>query len=49
VAELQKNVLAAVDTALKGAPAGSENAVALVKSDVTAAANAFDGEQKEAA
>jgi phasin family protein len=48
VAELQKNVLAAVDTALKSAPAGSENAVALVKSSVAAASNAFDSVQKAA-
>jgi phasin family protein len=48
VAELQKNFLAAVDTALQSAPAGSENAVALVKSSVAAASNAFDGVQKAA-
>ncbi|WP_028998484.1 TIGR01841 family phasin [Azohydromonas australica] len=48
VAELQRNVLAAVDTALKSAPAGSENAVALVKSSVAAASNAFDSVQKAA-
>jgi phasin family protein len=48
LAELQKTVLAAVDTALKSAPAGSENAVALVKSSVAAASNAFEGVQKAA-
>jgi phasin family protein len=48
VAELQKSFLAAVDTALKNAPAGSENAVALVKSSVTAATSAFEGVQKAA-
>jgi phasin family protein len=48
VAELQKNVLAAVDTALQSAPAGSENAMALVKSSVAAASNAFDSVQKAA-
>jgi phasin family protein len=47
-AELQKTALAAVDTALKSAPAGSENAVALVKSTVAAASNAFEGVQKAA-
>jgi phasin family protein len=48
VSELQKNILAAVDAALKSAPAGSENAVALVKSSVAAASNAFDSVQKAA-
>jgi phasin family protein len=48
VAELQKNILAAMDIALKSAPAGSENAVALVKSSVAAASNAFDSVQKAA-
>jgi len=32
MADAQKKVLAVVDTAVKNAPAGSENAVALVKS-----------------
>ena len=48
VAELQKNFLAAVDTALENAPAGSENTVALVKSSVAAAGNAFDSVHKAA-
>jgi phasin family protein len=48
LAELQKNFLACVDTALKSAPAGSESAVALVKSGVAAASNAFDSVQKAA-
>jgi len=38
--------MAAVDSAVKNAPAGSENAVALVKSAVAAANNAFEGVQK---
>ena len=42
----QKKVLALVDTAMKNAPAGSENAVALVKSAVAAANNAYDSVQK---
>jgi uncharacterized protein YegP (UPF0339 family) len=35
-----------VDTAVKNAPAGTENAVALVKSAVAAANNAFESVQK---
>lgn len=46
--EVQAKFLAAVDTAFKNAPAGSENAIALVKSGVTAANNAFEGVQKAA-
>jgi phasin family protein len=46
VADGQKKVLALVDTAVKNAPAGTENAVALVKSAVTAANNAFESVQK---
>ena len=46
MAEGQKKVLALVDTAMKNAPAGSENAVALVKSAVAAANNAYDSVQK---
>ena len=45
-AEAQTKFLSAVDTAVKNAPAGSENAVALVKSAVAAANNAFEGVQK---
>ena len=41
-----KLMLGLVDTAVKNAPAGSENAVALVKSAVAAANNAFEGVQK---
>jgi phasin family protein len=45
-AEAQAKFMSAVDTAVKNAPAGSENAVALVKSAVAAANNAFEGVQK---
>jgi phasin family protein len=45
-AETQAKFLSVVDTAVKNAPAGSENAVALVKSAVAAANNAFEGVQK---
>ena len=48
VAELQKSFLAAVDTALQSAPAGSESAVALVKSSAAAASNAFDSVHRAA-
>ena len=37
-----------VDTNLKNAPAGTENAVALVKSAVAAANNAYESVQKAA-
>ncbi len=45
-ADAQKKFMSMVDTAVKNAPAGSENVVALVKSAVAAANNAFDGVQK---
>ena len=45
-AETQAKFMSAVDSAMKNAPAGSENAVALVKSAVAAANNAFEGVQK---
>ena len=48
VADLQKNFAGLVDTAVKNAPAGSENAVALVKSAMAAANNAYDSVQKAA-
>lgn len=48
LADAQKSFLATVDTAVKNAPAGSENAVALVKSAVAAASNAFESVQKAA-
>jgi len=44
--EAQAKFMSAVDSAVKNAPAGSENAVALVKSAVAAANNAFEGVQK---
>ena len=44
--EAQTKFMSAVDNAVKNAPAGSENAVALVKSAVAAANNAFEGVQK---
>ena len=46
LAEGQQKVLSLVDTAVKNAPAGSESAVALVKSAVTAANNAVESVQK---
>ena len=48
IAEAQKKFLAVVDTAVKNAPAGTENAVALVKSAVSAANNAFESVHKAA-
>ncbi len=45
-AEAQSKFMAVVDGAVKNAPAGTENAVALVKSAVAAANNAFEGVQK---
>lgn len=44
--DAQTKFMSAVDSAVKNAPAGSENAVALVKSAVAAANNAFEGVQK---
>ena len=48
VADLQKNFAGLVDTAVKNAPAGSENAVALVKSAMAAANNAYESVHKAA-
>lgn len=48
VAEAQKKFATVVDNAVKNAPAGTENAVVLVKSAVAAANNAFDSVQKAA-
>lgn len=48
VAEAQKKFLGLVDSASKNAPAGTENAVALVRSAVAAANNAFESVQKAA-
>jgi phasin family protein len=44
--DAQTKFMSAVDSAVKNAPAGSENAVALVKSAVAAANNALEGMQK---
>src|SRR4051794_10738730 len=46
VAEAQKKFLAVVDNAAKNAPAGSETAVAVFKSDVAAGNNALESVQK---
>ena len=46
LADMQRKFLAVVDTAIKNAPAGTENAAALVKSAVTAANNAFESVHK---
>jgi phasin family protein len=46
--EAQKKFMALVDTNLKNAPAGTENAVALVKSAVAAANNAYESVHKAA-
>jgi phasin family protein len=48
MADVQKTFMATVDTAVKNAPAGSENAVALVKSAMAAASNAYETVQKAA-
>ena len=48
VADAQKKVLSMFDAAVKNAPAGTENAVTLMKSAVAAANNAFDTVQKAA-
>ncbi len=45
-ADGQKKFMSLVDTAAKNAPAGSETAVAVMKSAVAAANNAFDSVQK---
>ena len=47
-ADVQKSVMSAFDAASKNAPAGTENAVTLVKSAMTAANNAFESVQKAA-
>ena len=47
-AEAQKSFASTVDAALKNAPAGSENAVALVKSALAAANNAYESVSKAA-
>ena len=48
LAEIQRAFTTLVDSAAKNAPAGSENAVALVKSAVAAASNAYESVQKAA-
>ncbi|WP_088279234.1 TIGR01841 family phasin [Ideonella sp. A 288] len=48
LADLQKKFMSAVDTAVKNAPAGSENAVTLVKSAISAANNAYESVHKAA-
>ena len=48
MADTQKKMLSVVDNAVKNAPAGTENAVALVKSAVAAANNAYESVHKAA-
>lgn len=48
LADLQQHFLAAVDTAFQNAPAGSENAVALVKANIAAAGSAYESLHKAA-
>ena len=48
VAEAQAKFVAIIESMSKNAPAGTENAVALVKSAVAAANNAFESVQKAA-
>jgi phasin family protein len=48
MADMQKKFMASVDSAIKNAPAGTENAVSLVKSAMAAANNAFESVQKAA-
>jgi hypothetical protein len=48
VAEAQAKWLALVDAAVKNAPAGTENGVALINSAVAAANNAIEAAQKAA-
>jgi phasin family protein len=48
LADAQKTFMSVVDGAVKNAPAGTENAVTLVKSAVAAANNAFESVQKAA-
>ncbi len=46
LAELQNNFSAVIDAAAKNAPAGSENAVAVVKAAIASANTAFESVQK---
>ena len=48
VADMQKKFTGLVDSAVKNAPAGTENAVALVKSAMAAANNAYESVHKAA-
>jgi phasin family protein len=48
IADMQKKFVSAVDGAVKNAPAGTENAVALVKSAMAAANNAYESVHKAA-
>ena len=48
LAEAQKKFVSVVDNAVKNAPAGTENAVVLVKSAVAAANNAYESVSKAA-
>jgi len=48
MADAQKNFAANVEAAMKNAPAGSENAMALVKSAMAAANNAYESVNKAA-
>jgi phasin family protein len=48
MADAQKKFAGLVDSAVKNAPAGTENAVALVKSALAAATNAYESVQKAA-
>ncbi len=48
VADAQGQFMSAVDSAVKNAPAGTENTVALVKSAVAAANNAYESVHKAA-
>jgi phasin family protein len=48
LADMQKKFMASVDSAVKNAPAGTENAVSLVKSAVAAANNAYESAAKAA-
>jgi phasin family protein len=48
LADAQKKFMAGVDSAVKNAPAGTESAVALVKSAISAANNAYESAHKAA-
>jgi phasin family protein len=47
-AEAQAKFMSIIDTAVKNAPAGTENGIALIKSTVAAATNAIESAQKAA-